>query len=62
MRPSRSNPEKYIRMLEAELRLTDRWKKDAESNEEQEELDKEWMFFGKLLDAAKMLAYLLLSA
>lgn len=52
----RGNPREYIARLEGELELTDRWKKASESKEEKDELDKEWMFFHKLLEAAKRLS------
>jgi hypothetical protein len=53
----RGNPQEYIRRLEGELELTDKWRKEiAQSPEEKEELEKEWMFFDKLLTAARRLA------
>jgi hypothetical protein len=55
MSPARKNPQTYIRMLAADVQLTEKWRKDAESDEEKEELDREYMFFHKLLDAARKL-------
>jgi len=55
MSPARKNPQTYIRMLAADVELTEVWRKNAESEEEKEELDREYMFFHKLLDAARRL-------
>jgi hypothetical protein len=55
MGTARKNPQAYLRMLAADVKLTEEWRKGAESQEEKDELDREFMFFHKLLDAARRL-------
>ena len=56
MSPSRKNPQDYIRLLTADLALTEEWRKNAKSEEEREELDRQYVFFHKLREAAQKLA------
>jgi hypothetical protein len=55
IRTVRINPQEYIAKLDADMKITSQLIDGAKSEDERSEFDREFMFYGQLLDHARKL-------